>query len=139
MDKRQKQRLLHSFKLAVVLVSAIYLAIGTKAIFSKGSGCKVNYSTDALPTETASPIVTEVEECWNEEERYLLAKIAMAEAEGEEPNGDCWEALEMIEDNGLENGQEALFFESESNSSWHKDNLEYLFQHGKHYFYTEKE
>lgn len=113
------------------------------------------------------------------EDEYLLAKIAMAEAEGEdtegkalvicvvlnrvesddfpdtvaevifsenqfaasgsrweiEPDDDCYEALEMVLD-GWDESQGALYFEStDSESSWHRDNLTYLFEHGGHIFY----
>ena len=32
----------------------------------------------------------------------------------------------------------ATYFESKSESTWHTDNLRFLFKHGKHYFYEEK-
>lgn len=119
------------------------------------------------------------------DESYLLAKLAMAEAEGEdtegkalvilvalnrvwsdefpdsiskviyqknqfspvsngrfdsvEPNADCYKALEMVQIDGWDESQGALYFESESASTWHKDNLKFLFQHGNHMFYTDKE
>ena len=122
---------------------------------------------------------------WNSEDVYLLAKIAMAEAEGEdvegkalvilvvlnrvwsdkfpdsipevifqegqfspvgngrfdrvEPDRECYEALELIQLNKWDESQGALYFESEGKSSWHRDNLHFLFQHGNHYFYTDKE
>lgn len=118
-------------------------------------------------------------------ERYLLAKIAMAEAEGEslkgkalvmmvvlnrvwdenfpntiedviyqekqfspisdgrwekvEPDADCWKALQMIQEDCWDESQGALYFESNSESNWHRNNLKYLFKHGNHYFYTDKE
>lgn len=118
-----------------------------------------------------------------EDERYLLAKIAMAEAEGEdtkgkalvmlvvinrvravgfpntveeviyqprqfspvangrfdrmEPNEDCWEALSMIEVNGWDESMGATYFESKSDSTWHAENLHFLFLYGSHYFYSE--
>lgn len=127
---------------------------------------------------------------WDADEAYMLAKIAMAEAEGEdtegkalvictvlnrvwtedfpetiesvlfertsgggwqfspmedggrwyttEPNEDCYKALELVTD-GWDESQGALYFESQGNSSWHKKNLEFLFQHGGHYFYKNKE
>lgn len=133
--------------------------------------------------ETESTYVEETEGL-SEYECYLLAKIAMAEAEGEdlegkalviqvilnrvdsnffpdtieevifqknqfsplidgrwdkvEPNEDCYEALEMVLNDEWDESHGALYFESESDSTWHRDNLKYLFQHGKHYFYTEK-
>lgn len=121
---------------------------------------------------------------WDAEESYLLAKIAMAEAEDQdtegkalvicvvlnrtwsdefpdsiekvlyqenqfspvsngrfdkvEPDQDCWDALLMVE-NGWDESQGALYFESESASTWHRDHLKFLFQHGDHMFYTGKE
>lgn len=119
------------------------------------------------------------------EDAYLLAKIAMAEAESEdtegkalvmlvvlnrvkadgfpdsieeviyqarqfspvasgrfdrvEPDADCWEALSLIELDGWDESMGATYFESESESAWHEEHLEFLFQHGNHYFYTDKE
>lgn len=120
---------------------------------------------------------------WDAEESYLLAKIAMAEAEGEdmigkalvirvvlnrvwsdsfpdnihdviyepnqfspvtngrwdrvEPDDDCYAALSLIQMEGWDESQGALYFESKSDSTWHQENLKYLFNHGNHYFYTE--
>lgn len=31
----------------------------------------------------------------------------------------------------------ATYFESKSDSTWHSENLTFLFKHGKHYFYKE--
>lgn len=122
---------------------------------------------------------------WNSEDAYLLAKIAMAEAEGEgiegkamvilvvlnrvwsdefpnsisevifqkgqfspidngrydrvEPDQECYEALDLIQLEKWDKSQGALYFESESASDWHRNNLKFLFQHGKHYFYADKE
>ena len=56
-----------------------------------------------------------------------------------EPNEECWEALHMVEVEGWDESEGALYFESKSKSTWHKDNLQFLFQHGRHFFYTEKE
>lgn len=119
----------------------------------------------------------------NEEDAYMLAKIAMAEAEGEdtigkalvirvvlnrvettefpdtveavitqkgqftpmrndrykkvEPNEDCYEALQMVE-NGWDESQGALYFEATAGkSTWHSNNLKELFIHGGHTFYKE--
>ena len=119
---------------------------------------------------------------WSREDTYLLAKIAMAEAEGEdtegkalvmlvvlnrirsdkfpnaieeviyqkgqfspiedgrfdmvEPDVNCWEALKLIK-SGWDGSMGATYFESESESTWHKDNLQFLFRHGAHSFYTD--
>lgn len=122
---------------------------------------------------------------WDAEESYLLAKIAMAEAENQdiegkalvicvvlnrvwsdsfpdnihdviyqprqfspvsdgrfdivEPDEECWKALDMVMADGWDGSQGALYFESKSDSTWHRDNLKFLFQHGAHLFYTDKE
>lgn len=121
---------------------------------------------------------------WGTDESYILEKIAMAEAEGEdtegkalvilvvlnrvwddsfpdtveevvmqenqfspvangrydrvEPDDDCRDALELVMD-GWDESEGALYFESESSSTWHQRHLKYLFRHGNHYFYKEKE
>lgn len=51
-----------------------------------------------------------------------------------EPDGDCYEALELVMQGWDESGG-ALYFESCENSSWHSENLEYLYQYGNHKFY----
>ena len=117
-------------------------------------------------------------------EKYLLEKLAMAEAEGEDtegkalvilvvmnrikdssfpdtvedviyedrqfspvasgkfdesvPDEDCQAALDMVL-GGWDRSRGALYFESKSKSTWHRDNLEKLFVHGKHTFYTERD
>lgn len=118
------------------------------------------------------------------DENYMLAKIAMAEAEGEdtvgkalvilvvlnrvessgfpdsireviyqegqfspvadgrydrvEPDEDCWRALELVTVEEWDESRGALYFERESASTWHRDNLQFLFQHGSHLFYADK-
>lgn len=184
MNKRQKQMLLHSLKIAVICGSVLYLVIGAKSIFAEGDYIEEDTNSRAIPIEVVAIEKVEPEERWNEEEKYLLAKIAMAEAEGEdtegkalvinvvlnrvendgfpntieevifqenqfspigngrweevEPNEDCWEAIDMVS-NEWDESHGALYFESKSKSTWHKENLEYLFQHGKHFFYANKE
>lgn len=123
---------------------------------------------------------------WSAEESYLLAKLAMAEAESEdtegkalvmlvvlnrvwddeefpntieeviyqpgqfspisngrfdrvEPDADCWAALDLIMQDKWDESYGATYFESKSESTWHSENLTFLFRHGKHYFYTDKE
>lgn len=96
---------------------------------------------------------------------YLLEKIAMAEAESEdtegkalvmldgaftpvsngrydkvEPDADCMKAMELITVEHWDESQGALYFEKASDeSTWHSRNLQKLFTHGAHTFYTEKE
>lgn len=120
---------------------------------------------------------------WDLDDAYLLAKIAMAEAESEdtegkalvmlvvlnrvwddefpdtiesvifqkgqfspisngrydevEPDEDCYRALELIQVEKWDESQGATYFESKSDSTWHSENLTFLFKHGKHYFYKE--
>ena len=123
---------------------------------------------------------------WDEEESYLLAKIAMAEAEGEDTEGkalvmlvvlnrvwgdnefpdtieeviyqpgqfspisngrfdrveldeDCWAALDLIMLDKWDESCGATYFESKSESTWHSEHLDFLFQHGNHYFYRDRE
>lgn len=122
---------------------------------------------------------------WDAEDAYLLAKIAMAEAESEdtegkalvilvvlnrvwddnfpdtiedvihqpgqfspvangrfdevEPDADCWAALDLIMLDKWDESYGATYFESKSESTWHSKNLDFLFRHGKHYFYMDKE
>lgn len=56
-----------------------------------------------------------------------------------EPDRECYEALGLIQLGKWDESQGALYFESEGKSSWHRNNLHFLFQHGNHYFYTDKE
>lgn len=56
-----------------------------------------------------------------------------------EPNEDCQKALDMIAEDEWDESRGALYFESKSASTWHQNNLQFLFQHGNHYFYTDRE
>lgn len=58
--------------------------------------------------------------------------------EDAKPDRDCWEALEMVE-MGWDESRGALYFESRSESTWHQAHLKFLFRHGDHFFYTERE
>ena len=143
---------------------------------------------EVAPTEKSikdpyQPIVTSLD--WSAEESYLLAKLAMAEAESEdtegkalvmlvvlnrvwddeefpntieeviyqprqfspisngrfdrvEPDADCWAALDLIMQDRWDGSYGATYFESKSESTWHSENLTFLFRHGKHYFYIDK-
>lgn len=141
-------------------------------------------------TKTASPQVKQGEYQskiasmdWSADDSYLLAKLAMAEAESEdtegkalvilvvlnrvwdddfpdsiedviyqkgqfspiangrfdkvEPDEDCYKALEMVQIDKWDESNGATYFESKSDSTWHSEHLEFLFQHGNHYFYKE--
>ena len=193
-----KKKLVRKLKLIAVYSSMLYLVGGVIELKNKDDGQKEEVSiVYAQRAEVAkeeepkivTPKATEVakeeeyiseEVKFSEEDKYLLAKIAMAEAEGEdivgkahvirvvlnrvdsnsfpntieeviyqkkqfspiadgrfnavEPNEDCWKALQMVLD-GWDETNGALYFESGGKSAWHRNNLEYMFQHGKHYFY----
>lgn len=212
MGARKKQRLLHSVKLAVIIAAAAYTTIGVKSIMTAAEDAGAEEKT-AEPTvemdEISNPCVPKFPESikgaeataldaepettetacfmdWSADESYLLAKLAMAEAEGEdtegkalvmlvvlnrvwnegfpdaiedvileehngvhqfsvtmeggrwytvEPDKDCYDALELIIAGHWDESEGALYFESRSDSTWHQDNLLYLFKHGRHYFY----
>lgn len=51
-----------------------------------------------------------------------------------EPDEECYEALELVM-SGWDESRGALYFESCEKSSWHSENLEYLYQVGNHKFY----
>lgn len=62
--------------------------------------------------------------------------------EAVKPDADCWAALELIQETGWDESRGALYFErtpEDGESTWHSRNLERLFIHGNHTFYTEKE
>lgn len=54
-----------------------------------------------------------------------------------EPDEDCYRALQLIQLDGWDESHGATYFESKSDSTWHSENLTFLFSHGKHYFYKE--
>jgi spore germination cell wall hydrolase CwlJ-like protein len=58
------------------------------------------------------------------------------------PDADCWAALDLIQIQGWDGSQGALYFErtpEDGESTWHSRNLVKLFIHGNHTFYTETE
>lgn len=67
-----------------------------------------------------------------------FSPIANGRFDSVEPNEDCQKALDMIAENGWDESRGALYFESKSDSTWHEDNLQFLFRHGRHYFYINK-
>ncbi|MCM1219475.1 MAG: cell wall hydrolase [Lachnospiraceae bacterium] len=140
----------------------------------------------AAPEPTGAALIQSMD--WDADEAYILAKIAMAEAEGEdtegkalviltvlnrvwspqfpgtieeviaeknafssygngrydrvEPDEDCRAALELVQSRHWDGSRGALYFErtpEPGESTWHSRNLETLFIHGNHTFYTEKE
>lgn len=51
-----------------------------------------------------------------------------------EPNDDVKIAVNLVQ-SGWDESQGATYFEAANDSSWHEDNLTYLFNKGGHYFY----
>lgn len=68
-----------------------------------------------------------------------FSPIANGRFDRVEPNKDCRKAFDMIAEDGWDESKGALYFESKSPSTWHEDNLQFLFRHGNHYFYTDRE
>lgn len=75
-------------------------------------------------------------------ERNAFTSYHNGRYEATEPDIDCWAALDLIQETGWDESQGALYFErtpEDGESTWHSRNLERLFIHGNHTFYTEKE
>lgn len=200
MNRRRKRLLLRNAKMLAVCGAMIYLSAGLMELVSNVGEAKIYREVSEDRAIMEVPKIYPEEEKLEEnayqilavpisldaKESYLLAKIAMAEAEGEdvegkalvimvvlnrvwsdkfpdsieevimqenqfsvtheggrwwtvEPDEDCYKALDMVIAEQWDGSQEALYFESEGKSTWHQDNLEYLFKHGNHYFYKENE
>ena len=211
MSRKSRRKLLFGIKVLAVCGAAVFTVKGIDNLYADAGDstgkkedadrkievCEIN--TTDIVAETQPEEKEEIQETdvpeessgmigsmdWDSEDAYLLAKIAMAEAEGEdvegkalvilvvlnrvwsgkfpdsipevifqdgqfspvsngrfdrvEPDRDCYEALELIQLNKWDESQGALYFESDGKSNWHRNNLHFLFQHGNHYFYTDKE
>lgn len=198
MKKASKRRILFAVRTATMVgatcfaVSGILETLGQKNEKSRPVYIAAEEVTEAtyMPeveeiiekarvVETEEPLIVSAE--WNQDDSYLLCKIAMAEAENEgiegkalvmlvvlnrvwcdefpdtieevifqknqfspvangrydavEPDEECYEALKLIQVDHWNESQDALYFESKSDSKWHSENLEFLFKYGKHYFY----
>lgn len=68
-------------------------------------------------------------------QKNQFSPVANGRYDEVEPDKECYEALEMIQVEHWNESQDALYFESKSDSKWHSENLEFLFKHGRHYFY----
>lgn len=114
------------------------------------------YNAILQSTETPVPTTTAAIGSldWDADDSYRLAKIAMAEAEGEdtqfaayengrydrvEPDADCYRALEMVQVEHWDESRGATYFERTTDeTTWHNTTLKKLFTHGNHTFYTEE-
>lgn len=211
MSRKSKRKLLFGLKVLAICGAAVFTVKGIDSLYAvagndtgkKEDADRIIKAYEITTTDIAAEIQPEegeeIQETdapeenqgmvwsmdWDSEDAYLLAKIAMAEAESEdaegkalvilvvlnrvwsdkfpdsipevifqegqfspvgngrfdrvEPDRECYEALELIQLNKWDESQGALYFESEGKSNWHRDNLHFLFQHGNHYFYTDKE
>lgn len=72
-------------------------------------------------------------------EEKQFSPVSNGRFESVEPDRDCWRALDMVQEEHWDESYGALYFESKSESTWHEDNLKFLFKYGEHYFYTDKE
>lgn len=208
MNRRTKKRLWRKVKILVICGGVIYLVVAAAKLAVESQESEVLGRVFAqMPKETIIPTKTlgapeekaELVEAghrtvvmsrkWDANDSYRLAKLAMAEAEGEdtkgkalvvmvvlnrvwsddfpetieevimeeyggvhqfsvtqedgrwwkvEPDADCYKAVEEVLA-GWDESQGALYFESRSDSEWHQKNLDFLFQHGSHFFYKDKE
>lgn len=68
-------------------------------------------------------------------QKNQFSPVANGRYDEVEPDKECYEALEMIQVEHWNESQDALYFESKSDSKWHSENLEFLFKYGRHYFY----
>lgn len=194
MKKSSKRRVLFAVRIATMIGAAWFAVNGITdtlgqekekswSVYIATEGVEeATYTPEAGATETQpteEPLIASMD--WDEDDSYMLCKIAMAEAESEgvegkalvmlvvlnrvwseefpdtieevifqknqfspvangrydevEPDKECYEALEMIQFEHWNESQDALYFESKSDSKWHSENLEFLFKYGRHYFY----
>lgn len=70
-------------------------------------------------------------------EKNQFAVIANGRYDRVFPDKECYDAVELFE-YGWDKSRGALYFESKSDSTWHIDNLKYLFRYNNHYFYAEE-
>lgn len=209
MRRKSKRNILFGLKILAICVAAVFMVKGVGELYSNARAdgeAEIETTEKSIITEqdtaaTLNPIpdIAETELGsqeslihsfdWSSEETYLLAKLAMAEAEGEsvegkalvilvvlnrvwsdsfpntieevilqnngeayqfsvtmdggrwwnvEPNEECYEAVNLVI-SGWNESQNALYFESESESTWHQEHLDFLFKYGNHYFYRDKE
>lgn len=196
--RRRRQRLIKRLAAAGLILSAVggaAFAIIAATSHQEATEPPFTHTVEEIPTASPEAMTEPTTEPqrgqdlgWNANEEYIAARMAMAEAEGEdtegkalvilviynrtrsgkfpdtvkgvisqrnaftsysngrydlvEPDADCWAALDLIQETGWDESQGALYFErtpEDGESTWHSRNLERLFIHGNHTFYTEKE
>lgn len=71
----------------------------------------------------------------HKDESYQFTTVGSGRIYDNEPNEDCWDAIDLIQ-NGWDESEGALYFESsKSSNTWHSRNLDLLFTYGGHKFY----
>ena len=60
--------------------------------------------------------------------------VASGRFDAVEPDDSCKAAVHLIT-TGWDESQGATYFEADNDSTWHEDNLQFLFKEGGHYFY----
>ena len=164
MKKASKRRILFAARMATMVGAACFAVSGISETLGqeKEKSRPVYIATEEVtettympeveettqPTETAKAVETEepliASMDWDKDDSYLLCKIfqknqfspvANGRYDAVEPDEECYEALKLIQVDHWNESQDALYFESKSDSKWHSENLEFLFKYGKHYFY----
>ena len=121
---------------AAIVISVIVLMVkGIKFITSSPEG-KADVILVVLNRVWSDKFPDSIEEVIYQKNQF--SPVSNGRFDKVEPDEDCWEALLMVE-HGWDESQGALYFESESASTWHRNHLQFLFQHGDHMFYTDKE
>lgn len=65
-------------------------------------------------------------------QKNQFSPVANGRYDAVEPDEECYEALKLIQVDHWNESQDALYFESKSDSKWHSENLEFLFKYGKY-------
>ena len=63
-------------------------------------------------------------------QKNQFSPVANGRYDAVEPDEECYEALKLIQVDHWNESQDALYFESKSDSKWHSENLEFLFKYG---------
>lgn len=163
MKKASKRRILFAARMATMVGAACFAVSGISETLGqeKEKSRPVYIATEEVaettympeveettqPTETAKALVMLVvlNRVWSDEfpdtieevifQKNQFSPVANGRYDAVEPNEECYEALKLIQVDHWNESQDALYFESKSDSKWHSENLEFLFKYGKHYFY----
>lgn len=115
MNKASKRRILFAARMATMVGAACFAVSGIS-------------ETLGQEKEKSRPVYIATE-------GVAVSPVANGRYDAVEPDEECYEALKLIQVDHWNESQDALYFESKSDSKWHSENLEFLFKYGKHYFY----